>query len=382
MPAVKRAAAPLTWVVLLGMAATGCGAGTPSPTEPVQTRSGYPTPTTASPITAPPMPGAPTPAATPPIEFPPGFYEATSGQFYAETDGGVLRIDLRKRSVDRILTPRFDSFRNFVATRRFLVVKQIDSGIGFVVTSDDRVGDLPVELGGAGRLYAAGRDGIWVVSEDPNARGRVISQFSTATEHPTLLGRRTLPDALGIPGSDNAGNLVAESPEVAYVVTRSATKRLPGWQPEWELLGIGRTSVLVKPCPRCKVILRSRTKPYGSRPAMSRGLRAVDKLISTYDYAADGQLSPNGRYLAMDVTMNNERRDFRLAVVDLVTGATSMIPGTTARANANDQFAWLSRTNDRWLLAVTDQTLRVLDTKTGVVHTWRDAGVDRIAVVG
>lgn len=380
MSSLCSRAAALIGVLLLCLISAGCEAGAPSSPNPDRTPGDGTAPTVADPTTAAPRSGGPSTTAR--IAFPPGLDGATSGQFYAETDGGVLRIDLRKRSVDRIFTPRFDGFRNFVATRRFLVVKQIDSGIGFVVTSDDRVGELPVELGGAGRLYAAGRDGIWVVPEDPSDRGRMISQLSTASEHPTLLGRRTLPDALGIPGSDYAGNLVAEGPKAAYVVTRSATKRLPGWQKEWELLGIGRTSVLVKPCPRCKVILRGRTKPYGTRPATTRGLRAVDKLISTYDYGADGQLSPNGRYLAMDVTMNNERRDFRLAVVDLVTGATSMIPGTTARANANDQFAWLSKTNDRWLLTVTDETLRILDTKTGVVHTWRDVSVDRIAVVG
>ncbi len=224
--------------MLLGMIVAGCEAGAPSTPEPGQTPGADRVPTVANPVTTPPPPGGPTPARMDAVAFPPGLDAATSGQFYAETDGAVLRVDLRRRSVQRIVTPRLERFRNFVA-------------------KSDRTG------------------------------------------YPT-----------------------------------------------------------------------------------ARGLQAVDELVSTYDYAADGRLSPTGRYLAMGITMNNDRRDFRLAVVDLVSGATSMIPGATARENANDQFGWLSKTSDRWLLAVTDRTLRVLDTKSGAVHTWRDVGVDRIAVVG
>ncbi len=302
--------------------------------------------------------------------------------FYVESDGAILRVDLKARRVQRTFTPRLERFRNFVATRHLLVVKQIWDGVGFVVTKDGDVRELPNELGGTGRLYAGGRDAIWVVPEEPSGAQRTILLFSTATGEPKLLERRNVPATLGIPGPDGAGNLLADEPSLPYVVTRSSTKRLPGWRRGGEMLGIGATSILVKPCPRCAVTQHNRRASDKKRRATARGLKGVDKLLATYDYGADGELSPSGRYMAMSVTMNNEARDFRLAVTDLTTGKTLLMPGTTTQFNANDQSVWLSKSSDRWLLAVTDQTLRILDTTTGTVHTWGGVTAGRVAVVG
>ena len=332
------------------------------------------------PVTLPPPSGSSTATGASTVTFPHGLHDATTGQIYAEADGAILRIDLKTRSVNRILAPRLERFRNFVATRRLLVVKQVDDGVGFVISQDDSVRQLPHELSGSGRLYAAGADGIWVVPEGPSGGHRVISQFSMTTDGPKLLGHRSIPEALGIPGSDNAGQLLAQGPAGTYVVTRSSVRRLPGWRSEWELLGIGRTSVLVKTCPRCDATLRNRSSADRRQRATTRGLGAVDKLISIYDYGADGQISPNGRYVAMTIAMNNDQRDLRLAVTDLVTGKTIVIPGLMNRINPNDQFVWLSQTNDRWLLVVADRTLHILDTKTATVHAWRGIAIDRIAV--
>ncbi|MBP8919746.1 MAG: hypothetical protein KBG85_08580 [Micropruina sp.] len=368
--------------MLLCLILSGCGPGVPSGPSPTWTPDADPTPTETSRVAFTPSPVGSTPTAQPEVAFPPGLRDADSGVFYVESDGAILRVDLKARRVQRTFTPRLERFRNFVATRHLLVVKQIWDGVGFVVTKDGDVRELPNELGGTGRLYAGGRDAIWVVPEEPSGAQRTILLFSTATGEPKLLERRNVPATLGIPGPDGAGNLLADEPSLPYVVTRSSTKRLPGWRRGGEMLGIGATSILVKPCPRCAVTQHNRRASDKKRRATARGLKGVDKLLATYDYGADGELSPSGRYMAMSVTMNNEARDFRLAVTDLTTGKTLLMPGTTTQFNANDQSVWLSKSSDRWLLAVTDQTLRILDTTTGTVHTWGGVTAGRVAVVG
>lgn len=370
--------APLLMLVLLSLTLAGCSPGGPSPSRPAWSTSIAPPPSTAGP--APPLSGNPTILER--TAFPRGLDAVGSGRFYAETDGAVVRFDLARRTLERIVTPRLDEFRSFVATRRLLVVKRIWEGTGFSIAENGNVGELPAEFGVRGRLYPAGRDGIWVVPEEPTGDRSVLSEFSTASGEPKLLGRRAIPAAFGIPDSDSAGQLVATSGAAMYLVTRSSSTRLLQWRRGGEVLGVGKTTILVKSCSRCGVTLRNRDASDKGRRATTRGLRAVDELIATYDYSADGLLSPSGRYLAMTVTMNNDRRDFRLAVTDLISGKTMLIPGAMTRVNANDQFAWLSQTSDRWLLAVSDQTLRIMDTKTGTVHTWRELNVDRIAVVG
>lgn len=369
--------APLAWAMMLSVVLAGCEAGAPSDSGPAPTASGGSTPTVSTPGTV----ASPGRGSASTLPFPPGLDDAISGQFYAESDGAVLRVDLRARSVQHIATPRLESFRSFVATRRFLVVKHVDDAAGFVVTPDGGVGGLPSALGGPGRLYASGPDGIWVVPEEATNGHRPVSQFSTASSAPKLLGRRTIPAALGIPWSDETGQLLAGGTNLVYRVTRSSTKRLLRWRRGGELLGIGRTAMVVKPCPRCDVVQRNRGASDRKGRATARGLAAVDELIATHGYSADGLVSPSGRFMAMSITMKDDRRNSRLAVTDLVTGTTVLVPGSMTRFNPNDQVAWLSRSDDRWLLAVTDQTLRILDTTTGTVHTWRDTFVDRIAVV-
>lgn len=356
-------------LLCLSLISTGCVVDAPSDSA---SRSMSSPPTVSTPV------GSSTPTFTVQVGFPPGLDEATSGLLYAETDGAVLRVDLQKRSLAGIITPRLRAFRSFVATRRFLVVKQTDDAVGFMVMQDGSTRELPQELGGPGRLYAAGRDAIWVVPEEPSHGRSLISQFSTATNDLRLLGRRAIPGAFGIPWSDAAGQLVAQGRDAMYVVTRSSMKPLPGWRRGWELLGIGKTSMLVKTCPQCNVTVRNRDRSDKRPRATAKGLKAVDKLLSTYDYGADGHLSPDGRYMAMTISMKGDHRGDRLAVTDLVTGKTSLLPGSMTRINPNDQFTWL---HHRWLLAVSDQTLRIVDTRTGTIHTWRDVKIDRIAIV-
>lgn len=280
---VRRRVTPWVGFVLLCLILSGCGPGVPSGPSPTWTPDADPTPTETSRVPFAPSPVGSTPTVQPEVAFPPGLRDADSGVFYVESDGAVLRVDLKARRVQRTFTPRLEGFRNFVATRHLLVVKQIWDGVGFVVTKDGDVRELPNELGGTGRLYAGGRDAIWVVPEEPSGAQRTILLFSTATGEPKLLERRNVPATLGIPGPDGAGNLLADEPSVPYVVTRSSTKRLPGWRRGGEMLGIGATSILAKPCPRCAVTQHNRGASDKKRRATARGLKGVDKLLATYD---------------------------------------------------------------------------------------------------
>lgn len=373
---VRSARLPFLGVVLISLVLAGCDSRSPSVTA-----SSQPTNAPSSETRQPNAPGGPT--ATPPTQlgFPKSLERLGSGQIYLETDGAVLKVDLRARTVQRTLTSRLDRFRDFVATRSFLVVRQVEDGTGYVVAQDGTMGELPNDLAGPGRrVWQGPRGSAWVVPDGPSGGHRMVAQYAGTPTLMTLVGRRSIPQELGIPQTDYAGNLLFNDSPTAYAVTLSSTKRLTGWQRGWEMLGIGRTAVIVRPCQGCKTILLNRSTNDRKKRATSAGLQAVDALVSRFDYGADGQLSPSGRFLAMTFTTNDDEREPRLAVVDLARGRTVVIPGTLTRINSNDQFTWLGQTDDRWLLAVTGQTLRVLDTRTGDIHTWRGQRIDRIAV--
>lgn len=380
MSAWRRGTVAAVGVMLVGLVGCEAGPTTIMPTQPTRSATWASTPAATDPAGEE-TSETPTPRATLGVPFPPGLETVTSGEIHAEVDGGVVRIDVAGRKAHLIPAPNLASFKSFVATPGLLAVKQVDDAVGFVIDNSGSLKPLPSELGGPGRLYAGVGDRIWVVPEQPGDGHRVLSQFGTATIPLTLLKRRSLSDAFDLPDSDLAGQLLSWKGDVPYVVSAAAATRvLPGWRKGWELMGLGPTSVLVKTCPRCGVSLRSRPGRDAKSAATSRGLKAVDTLTSAYDYGNDGQLSPRGRYLAMPLTTKNDRRDLRMAVVDLATGRTTLIPGVLTRLNPNNQVAWLDRSRDPVLLAVTDRRLRVVDAGTGKVNTWSEPGVDRVTV--
>lgn len=199
---VRRRVTPWVGFVLLCLILSGCGPGVPSGPSPTWTPDADPTPTETSRVAFTPSPVGSTPTVQPEVAFPPGLRDADSGVFYVESDGAVLRVDLKARSVQRTFTPRLESFRSFLATRQFLVVKQAGDAVGFMVMPDGSVRELPNELRDTGRLYAAGRDGIWVVApEETWGKDRMVALYETTAAHGLRLRwRRTIPDALGFPG--------------------------------------------------------------------------------------------------------------------------------------------------------------------------------------
>lgn len=316
--------------------------------------------------------------------LPTGLEEASAGLVYAETDGAVVRIDLHDRRAQRIAVPRLGSFRSFVATSAMLAVKQVDDGVGFLVLNDAMVRDLPGAVGGAGRLYPAGPDGMWVVPEEPRDGRRVMSLFEAkvpdAAGDLTPLGRRVLPATMGIPAATGSGELISRGLDATYVVTREATELWSSWEPGSEVIAVGAEIAIVRTCARCDLTVHPRTASATPAPVTAQGIAALDRVIPDGDHADGGRLSVTGRFLALPVT--DERGDVRLTVVDLTTGDTTLVGGALTRMNANDQFAWLPTRDDRWLLAVTDQRLHVLDMRTGSESVWDAVAASRVAVVG
>ncbi|MFT3971037.1 MAG: hypothetical protein QM695_12370 [Micropruina sp.] len=253
-------------------------------------------------------------------------------------------------------TPQMNQFRSFIAARDSLIVKQVDDGQGFILRRGVAA-ELPDELGSAGRLYSAGGNNIWVIPEESTHGQRQISLFGVQAGGATLKLREILPDSFGIPFSDNYGSLLSCSEGGTCVVTSAtSTRKLRGWRPQWELLGVGPASFLVKSCAHCGVTMHNRGATQASL-ATARGLRAINRLIAVYDDSADGLVSPSGKYIALSVAMKDPQRNLRLALIDLTTGKTSLIPGSLTRVDANGQFAWL---DGGTLLAVADQKLCVV----------------------
>lgn len=322
------------------------------------------------------MQAPPSTAALP--TFPDGLKDAKSGLIYVEVEGAVLKIDLHRHHVQQIATPRLAGFRSFVATRDGLTVKQVDDGVGYTIATDNSVHDLPAALSGHGRLYRAGPDALWVVSEDPTHGRSSLAVVDTSADPPTVLARRSIPAGWGIPWSDSAGSLLAQAPTSTMVVTRSSTTRLAGWRKGWELIAVGPRSVLVRTCTHCRPTEIDR--PHGKQAtATSRGLRALDDLTSAQGDTGAGLMSTNGHFVAVPIV--DRQHQFRLAIVDLIAGDTTLLQGAITKYNANDQFVWLPQDQGRWLLAVTDQTLRIFDTHTGAVTMWRDDRAQPVTVI-
>lgn len=317
-------------------------------------------------------------ASVPPVRvaFPEALKVAGSGHVYAETDGGVLSIDIAHRTAELIATPKLDAFKNFVAVPGLLVVKQVDDPQGFLVTAHGELRPLPSEFGGAGRLYRGEGETLWVVPEQPTDGRRLVTRLSTSGETPRVLSRRALSAVYDLPDSDEAGHLLTSKANTLYIVTPRSTKRLRGWRPQWQKIGLGPTAVLVRTCPGCGITQRSRT---GTKaPATPQGLKAVDRLTSQYNSGDDGLISANGRYLAITMTTKGDDHT-RIMLVDLATGRTTQVPGTLPDVNANDQYGWLEGKTPR-LLAVSDRHLWIVDPANGSQQALSGFVFDRVAV--
>lgn len=347
----------------------GCVADPPAPS------------TTSTPDTSPGPSAWPPGGSVPPVPvpFPDELKVKGGGHVYIETDEGVLSLDMAHRKAQLVATPTLDAFKSFVATPSQLVVKQVDDPKGFVVTNQGTLRVLPSEYGAPGRIYAGVRNTLWIVPEETTNGLRILSRFTSVDTAPRLLNHRELSDSYDLPDTDSAGALLTTRANIAYVVTPRSTKRISGWRKGWKSIGIGPTAVLVRTCRTCDVTQRSREASLGTKmPATAQGLKTLDRLATRYDSDDDGLISADGRFVAITVSAKGDNQT-RVVVVDLATGRMTMIPGTLARFNANDQFAWLNPTTPI-LLAVTDRQLSITNPRTGEVRTWDGMVVDRVAV--
>lgn len=331
---------------------------------------------TAAPAPPPDVPSRtalPTPTLEAPPALPPGLEDVATGRIYADAGDSVLRIDLDTKRIDRFTVPRFTFFRSFTAIDHGLVVKQVDDGVGFVLTDAGELRELPEALRGPGRLHSAGEDAIWAVAEYPVGDRRLVSLVDAETGALIPQGASAPLASLGIPTSDGGTGMVFRTTDGIYEMTRDARTRI--LEPDMDAVAIGPFFIVVRPCAGCDLIERPRQGTGADAPGTPTGLREFAKQLAAPGSGSEGSLSPHGRFVALNTVDADDA--WRLAVTDMATGESTLVPGVVTRSNGNDQTAWL---DDRWLLAVTDQTLRILDTHTFKVHAWEGVTVDRIAV--
>lgn len=351
----------------------GCGTVPIPTTTPVNVPSfgpSVPVASTNTPISA--APTAPTPEV---MKLPPELRGLTRGVLYAETPEAILIIDLSQRTVQKAYVTKLDGFKSFAATDNLLLVKQSWDGVGYTLAPSGAVSALPSTAGETGRIYPGGGRRAWIVPEEATQGSRRVRLIDVLPDGSTrLIAQHLIPDSFGIPESDGANNLIAAPiPGASYAISATAVTRLPAWRTGWQLVAAGGRSYLFRSCPTCPIRERSRARDDKAH-ATIRGMRALKRVAATYADVSGGLISSTGRWVAL---AGNREEGQRLIVIDLVTGLTWTAPGKLADENGNDQFAWLG---SRWLLAITDTQLRVLDTKTGRAKPWPDVRISRIAV--
>ncbi len=309
------------------------------------------------------------------MKLPPELRGLTRGVLYAETPEAILIIDLSQRTVQKAYVTKLDGFKSFAATDNLLLVKQSWDGVGYTLAPSGAVSALPSTAGETGRIYPGGGRRAWIVPEEATQGSRRVRLIDVLPDGSTrLIAQHLIPDSFGIPESDGANNLIAAPiPGASYAISATAVTRLPAWRTGWQLVAAGGRSYLFRSCPTCPIRERSRARDDKAH-ATIRGMRALKRVAATYADVSGGLISSTGRWVAL---AGNREEGQRLIVIDLVTGLTWTAPGKLADENGNDQFAWLG---SRWLLAITDTQLRVLDTKTGRAKPWPDVRISRIAV--
>ena len=332
--------------------------------EPVLAPDPTPSPPAAS---RPALPSGPAPTAPGPIE-PAGDVSlpgAGSDVVFVQSAAAIYRIDLATGAVVRTLTPELTQISSLVARPGWVVSKTVDDDTGVVVRDGQPAQPLPPGLRSNGRIYSAGRDRLWLVPEDATDGYRTATKVDIDGNR---VGRATirLHDELGLPSSDQNGELVVTNTGGAYQAGPSGLRRLATGQ----LLAIGTHHVLTWDCDdqaRCDAYRTVRAT--GRRTPLAVTRRAVsDVYQGDQDHASSyqGVLSPDGTHAAL-VGPPQIGDDGRLVVLDLRTGQDDPLPGSTTGVNPNAQVAWTA--NSRWLLALTDNQLRAYDTTTRTVRT-------------
>ena len=311
------------------------------------------------PVVAPTAPGPVQPAGD--VRLP----GAGSDVVFVQSAAAVYRINLTTGAVVRTITPELTQFSSFVARPGWVVSKTVDDDSGVVVRDGQPAQPLPPGLRGNGRAYPAGQDHLWLIPEDATDGYRIATEVDL-DGHRVGTATIRLPGELGLPSSDQNGELLITSTGGAYRAGPRGLRRLATGQ----LVATGTHHVLTWDCDeqaRCnayRTVLAT-----GRRTLLASDRQAViDIYQGDQDHASSSQgaLSPDGTHAAL-AGSPRPGNDGPLFVLDLRTGRDDLLPGSTTDMNPNAQVAWT--TNSRWLLALTDNQLRAYDTTSGTVRT-------------
>ena len=350
---VVLAAVTVSAVLTLFRALAPLLAPSPTPSPPTASDQGLP------PAAAPTAPGPVEPAGD--VRLP----GAGPDVVLVQSTAAIYRIDLATGRVVRTVTPELTQFSSFVAQPGWVVSKTVDSDSGVVVRDGRPAEPLPPGLRGNGRVYPAGGERLWLVPEDATHGYRTATKVDLDGHR---VGKATirLPDELGLPNSDQDGQLLVTNAGGAYRAGPDGLRRLGSGQ----LLAIGTHHVLTWDCDdqaRCNAYRTLRAT--GRRTVLTADHKAVLNVYQgdqNHASSYQGVLSPDGAHAALAAEPQGTN-DGPLVVLDLAAGREDVLPGSTTSTNPNAQVAWTA--NSRWLLALTDNQLRAYDTTTRTVRT-------------
>ena len=300
--------------------------------------------------------------------------DAGVGPVWARSASAVFRIDLATGEVVRTPTPTLQAHSTLVAGRDWVAMKAITGPVGAIVRDGSPAADLPAALRADGWLHRGPGNAIWLMPEQPAypdpAAGvaKLVGINGLVIRHSSI----TIDPNVGPPGFDDGyGGLLLTTRTGIYQVHPPTT------HPEGRvrlitrgaLLGLGGRHLLVWDCDsqaRCGVYLVDQAT--GRRTALPAAGQAITaaaggSLEEIIDSGA--QLSPDGKHLAL--TTSDGTGTWRIHVVDLTNGRSTVLYGAATNTNPNRQLAWTS--NSRWLLGLTDRHLRAFNIQTRTTRT-------------
>lgn len=321
------------------------------------------TTTGAAPVA--PAPAAPT-AVVPAAPGEAGFALAGAGDavVYLQSTGAVQRAELGSGAATVTSTPALVEPSSFFAGPGWVVSKTADDPSGFLLRDGGTAQLLPVPLQQAGRAYPAGTDGIWVVPAQPDRNGGRTATVVDVGGDRVGDSRIRVPGPLGVPAFHLTDSLVSVTPQGTYEAGPTGSRRLSGGT----LLAVGSDALLTWDCntkKRCDARVNQAEGAPTYVPAVHKSLEGLygDDVTTAAD--GRGALSPDRRWVALELP-KPMRSGARLVLVALRSGHRVEVPGAL-RADSADQVAWTP--DGRYLLALTDGRLRVVDTTTEAVVT-------------
>ena len=282
---------------------------------------------------------------------------------YLQTARSIVRLDLGTGQVVTTPTPDLEQFSSFIAGSGWVMFKNTDDGGGVLVRDAQPAVSLPAAFNRPGRLYPTTTGRMWLLDEEPTAGVRTAVELDV-TGRQTSRAAVRLPDESGIPAWSHGAGMLLDRPDGVYRADRTGVHRTA----RGRLLAAAPNQLLTWTCDRGKRCDARLTKhaSRASLPALHPVLLKLWGGNASEGEGSCGALSPTGRWVALDAPHDGQSATV-VAVLDLRSGRVLRVPGRLTDFNPNDQTAWTA--NGRYLLAVTDGLVRIVDTTTGRVTT-------------